>query len=193
MGEDHRRRELPDGVSRLIKFKARQLVGHYGFNQTDGDDIEQDLATDLLSRLDRFNPARGKLKPYVDHLIKKCIATLIEYKLAAKRDYRREQCSLDAPVRDADGNETQLGALMDENDGARRLGRQNMHFTDRAALAEIRSRLPEGLRQLWDELKSVSQAEAARRLGIPRSTLYEQKKLLKQLCEDAGLRKYLDE
>jgi len=186
---------LPDYAARLIRFKARKLVGHYGYGRSDQDDIQQDLSTFLWQRLGRFDPDKGDLKPFIDHVVKKGIASLIERRLAAKRDYRREESSLNDPVRDVDGNETQRAALMDENEGARRLGRGHVHFTDRAdlaaVLAEIRSRLPDELRPLWDELKTASPTEAARRLGIARGTLYERKKLLRRCCEDAGLEEYL--
>ena len=188
-------RRLPNYAATLIRFKARKLVGHYGYGRSDEDDIQQELAADLWLRLERFDPTRGDLKPFIDHVVKKGIASLIERRLAAKRDYRRTECSLDAPVRDADGNETQRVAVMDENEGARRLGRERMHFTDHAdltvALIEIRSRLPERLRPVWDELRTTSAAEAARRLGIPRGTFYERIRVLRKFCENAGLEEYL--
>ena len=195
MGVISNRRELPGYAARLICFKAKKLVGHYGYGRSDEDDIQQELAAFLWSRLGRFDPDKGDLKPFIDHAVKKGIASLIERRLAAKRDYRRTECSLDAPVRDADGNETQRAAMMDENDGALRLGHERMHFTDRAdlaaALTEIRSRLPERLRPVWDTLRITSPAGAARRLGIPRGTLYERIKVLRKLCGDAGLEEYL--
>ena len=188
---------LPDYAATLIRFKARKLVGCYGFGRSDQDDIQQTLAAFLWPRLSRFDRDKGDLRPFIDHVIKKGIASLIEHRLAAKRDYSREECSLSDPVRGADENEAQRAATMDENDGARWLGRQDVHFTDRADLAadlaEIRSRLPEELRPLWDELKAASPTEAARSLGIPRGTLYEQKSLLLRFCEDAGLEEYLDD
>jgi len=195
MHGNSRFQNLPDYAAKLIRFKAKKLVGHYGYGRSDEDDIQQELAAFLWSRLGRFDPDKGDLKPFIDHVVKKGIASLIEHRLAAKRDYRRAECSLDAPVRDADGNETQRAAMMDENEGARRLGREHMHFIDHAdlaaALTEIRSCLPERLRPVWDELRITSPAGVARRLGIPRGTLYERIKLLRKFCADAGLEEYL--
>ena len=197
MGKFFKRRELPDGVSRLIQFKARQLVGHYGFNQTDRDDIEQALAADLWSRLDRFDPGRGKLKPFVDHLIKKCIATLIEHQLAAKRDYRCEQYSVDSSVCDSDGKETPQADVMDQNEAARRLHQPKRHFVRQADLAldlgDFLSRLPPELRELSEHLKVMSPSEIARMTGRSRGAIYDRITLLRGLFEDAGLRKYLDD
>jgi len=197
MAKNRRRRELPDGVSRLIKFKARQLVGHYGFNQTDRDDIEQDLAADLCLRLDRFDPARGKLKPFVDHLIKKAIATIIEHKLAAKRDYRCEQYSVDSSVCDSDGKENPRADVMDQNEAARRLSQPKRRFVRQADLAldlaDFLLRLPPELRELSEHLKVMSPTEIARMTGRSRGAIYDRITLLRGLFEDAGLRKYLDD
>ena len=195
MGKPPKRKELPDRIRGLIKFKARQLVGNYGLTEDDREDIEQHVVEFLWPRLDRFDPDKGSLKSFIDQVIKKAIGRFIEHRFAQMRSPWREKCSLDESVRGPDGSETPRGEMMDANEGARRLGRRHVHFTDRADLAadlaEIRSRLPEDLKPLWDELKISLPAEAARRMNIPPSTLYERRKLMQRFCEDTGLEEYL--
>ena len=106
--------KFPDYAAQLIRRKAKQLVGRYGFKPCDQEDIEQDLSLDLWCRLERFDPNKGALEPFIDHVVKRKIASLIEYRRAAKRDYRRESISLNTPVQDSEGNTVEWGELLDE-------------------------------------------------------------------------------
>ena len=194
MDHTHPFRDLPDYAARLIRWKAKRLVGHYGLRHCDRDDIEQELAMFLWPRLGKFDPEKGQLKPFIDHVIKKGIATLVKHRLAQMRDYHREECSLNAPVRDVDGDEAQRGARMDENDGARRLGRTARHFTDQSDLAldleEAISRLPIDLGRLCEHLRIDLPAEVSRKTDTPAGTLYDRRKEVQQLFEDRGLKEY---
>ena len=52
MGFENRYDGIDDYAVRLIKHKARQLIGSAGFTESDRDDLEQDLMLDLLRLID---------------------------------------------------------------------------------------------------------------------------------------------
>ena len=83
---------------------------------------------------------------------------------------------------------------MDENDGARRLGRTARHFTDQSDLAldldEAISRLPIDLGRLCEHLRIDLPAEVSRKTDTPAGTLYDRRKEVQQLFEDRGLKEY---
>jgi len=56
MGSNNRYDGLDEYAVKLIKHKARQLVGRAGFVDADRHDLEQDMVIDLLRRLPRFDP-----------------------------------------------------------------------------------------------------------------------------------------
>jgi len=58
-------------------------------------------------------------------------------------------------------------------------------------LTEALAKLPDDLSALAERLKTQSLSQAARDLGVPRSTLQRQVQRLRQCFEDAGLRIYL--
>lgn len=197
MGASPSFRKLPDYAARIIRFKARKLIGKYGFGPADQGDIEQELTLFLWRRLGVYDPTRGPLKAFIDHVIKHGIATLVEHQRAQKRDYQRKPRSLNAPVRSTEPESPERSALMDENDGARRLGRCRRDSTMLSDLAlDVRervARLSPELRELCELLRHASITEVAEKTGMPRGTLYERVNVLRRLFEDAGLRSYLDE
>src|SRR5262245_46018624 len=56
---------LTDYAKTFIRLKARRLIGHYGFTQSDRDDIERELMLDLLARLVHFDTEKGRLVTFV--------------------------------------------------------------------------------------------------------------------------------
>ena len=67
-------------VVNLIRSKARQLIGRYGFTQSDYEDIEQDLWADLYHRASDYDPSLASPRTFVNRII--------EHRTAALRDYR---------------------------------------------------------------------------------------------------------
>lgn len=196
MDAPHPFRELPEYAAKIIHSKAKKLVGCYGFTASDREDIGQELAMFLWSRLRHFDARKGKLKPFIDHQIKKGIATLIEHRLSGKRDYRREGASLCGPIRDGDGDEVQRINLVDETEGARRLGIVRQRPCRRADMAmdvnALLGRLRPELRDLGEQLLGMTITEISRETGTPRGTLYERRRELRRVFEDARLTEYLE-
>src|SRR5262249_42598198 len=62
-------RDFDDFARRLIRRKARQLVGRAGLRFQDVPDIEHEIAVRLLQGLRWFDPNRAPRDPFVTHLV----------------------------------------------------------------------------------------------------------------------------
>ena len=158
-----------DGIDpyavQLIKYKARQLVGQAGFTASDRDDLEQELILDLLRRLPKYNPERARRNTFI----------------AGGRAQDRH------PHRGAEGRHPGLPALPMFPQRPLR-GRGRPLALD---LAVVLERLPPELRELCRRFKAESVTEISRDTGVPRGTIYESIKKLREIFEDAGLKDYL--
>jgi len=101
----------------LVRSKARQLVGRYGFTASDREDIEQELMLDLLQRLPRFDPSRAKRKTFINRVVDNAVASLVKRQKAEKRDYRRNGGSLSKDVEAPDGGLVERGDTLSADTG----------------------------------------------------------------------------
>lgn len=164
--------ELNDYALKLIYHKARQIVGKAGYTQDDVDDIEQELALDLLRRLPKFDPARATYNTFVARLVERKISNLIRHRTQEVRDYRREVCSLNDDIDVGEDAPKQRLVTINQDEHDRRSGkykREDMQLDIAAVLAELS---PE-LRQAGELLMTMPVAQVAATLGVPRSTFYE--------------------
>lgn len=76
-------------TARLIRRKARRLVGQAGLRPQDRDDIEQELTVELLARRDRYDPARGSWAAFARKVLDRTGSNLVRHRRAAKRDVHR--------------------------------------------------------------------------------------------------------
>ena len=195
MGVDNSDDGIDPYAAGLIKYKARKLVGKAGFTASDREDIEQELRLDLLRRLPKYNPKRAQRNTFIARVVEHRLATLIEAQKAGIRDYRRCRCSLNECFEDADGRSVERVDTFDQEDYLLRTGAQsrpseelNRLAIDVAAVLET---LPPELRELCRRLKAETVTEISRDTGIPRGTIYESIKKLREIFKDAGLRNYL--
>ncbi len=195
MGGDNQYDGIDPYAVRLIKYKARRLIGQAGFTASDRDDLEQELILDLLRRLPKYNPRRAQLNTFIARVVGHKIATLIEAKKAGIRDYRRCPFSLNDRFEDEDGRSVERVDTFDQEDYLLRTGAQSRPSDELSALtidvAAVLETLPPELRELCRRLKAESVTEISRDTGIPRGTIYESIKKLREIFEDAGLKDYL--
>ena len=195
MGVDNSDDGIDPYAARLIRFKARQLVGKAGFTASDREDIEQELTLDLLRRLPKYNPKRAQLNTFIARVVEHRLASLIEAQKAGIRDYRRCRCSLNECFEDADGRSVERVDTFDQEDYLLRTGGQSRPSEELSALAidvaAIIEGLPHELRNLCRRLKAETVTEISRDTGVPRGTIYESIKKLREIFKDAGLRNYL--
>lgn len=191
MGANARFR-LSEYASKLIKHKAKQLVGRFGFTRSDRADIEQDLILHLLQQMRHFDPKRGSENTFVSRIVNRKVVSIIRHHCAEQRSVRRVDWSLNEPAQDEDGNPIErgqtLGTNADRRDGRAAEPPQDLMLDLRRALET----LDVELRRAWDALLTGSVADAARQLGISRFVVYARAAKIREHFAAAGLDIYLD-
>ncbi|MCB2141488.1 sigma-70 family RNA polymerase sigma factor [bacterium] len=174
--------ELGDYAHNLIRSKARTLIGKAGFTSADCEDIEQELALDLLVRLENYDPKKSKRSTFMTRVVEHRIATLLEERHAACRDWRLCRESLDDP----EWSECEEGSsrLDSQPDPSVPTGDELALGMD---LRKALESLPQDLRELWDLLLDSNMYRVARETGIPRATLYYRLDRLRAALREAGL------
>ncbi|MFB3893292.1 MAG: sigma-70 family RNA polymerase sigma factor [Phycisphaerae bacterium] len=180
---------------RLIRFKASQMVGKAGLTKSDRRDLEQQLATDVLARLPKFDPAKAGFHTFVDRVVNHAVATILAHRGAAVRDYRRTGPSLNEEVALADGSRVQRIKNVAEEDP---IGMRTVERRTQRELAELKldlmaatARLPERLRSLCEMLKSMDMPQIIRQSGRSKSSLYRDVAEIRGVFKDAGLEEHL--
>jgi RNA polymerase sigma-70 factor (ECF subfamily) len=186
---------ISDYAAETIHHKARQLVGTAGFTEGDIEDIEQELRLDLLERLPRFNPAKATQKTFVARVVERRISTLIRYRTQEGRDHRRLTCSLSENIVDADGELTERASTISHDAADIRMHRRTRSREEESQLRDdvsiVLTRLPRGQRMIAEQLKTEPFIRAAKSLGRARPSLYDARKKMQVVFEEAGLRNYL--
>ncbi|GIW85376.1 MAG TPA: sigma-70 family RNA polymerase sigma factor [Dehalococcoidia bacterium] len=187
-------KQLDAFAARLIRRKARQLVGRAGFTRSDRDDIEQELALKLLKQLSAFDPGEAHWHVFVTTVVERYAASLLRDKRAEKRDHRRAT-SLHVLIETGDNGPVELAETVGRREQDARLGRDPRSDEERAQLAgdvaDVLADLPADLRDVAERLKHDSVSQVARDLGLPRTTLLRRMEHVRRAFEGAGLRDYL--
>lgn len=195
MGYENRYQGIDDYAVRIIKYKARQLVGRVGFTESDRQDLEQEMVFDLLRRLPKFKPERAQRNTFIARVVEHKVATIIEAQKAGMRDYRLCSCSLNDRFENEEGGSVERIDTINQDDYLQRTGKLSRPISDLRGLSiDVRSaveKLPPELRDLCKRLQTESVTDISRDTGIPRGTIYESIKKLRTLFEDAGLKDYL--
>ena len=163
----------------IICRKVKQLVGRAGFSRQDREDLEQELILRLLQSLHLFDPDQAHQNVFVTTVVERAVAMIVRERLAKKRN--------GGTVQSLDHAHEKAGDSTEPVDPRRSHEEQIDLATD---LAEVLAKLPNDLRAQAERLKRQSLSQAARDLGVPRSTLQRQVQRLRQCFEDAGLRIY---
>jgi len=174
--------ELGEYANDLIRSKARTLIGKAGFTSADCEDIEQELALDLLVRLENYDPQKSKRSTFMTRVVEHRIATLLEERRAACRDWRLCRESLDDPARQEDDDATPHGE--------HRADPSAVDGDDIALTLDLQAALdasPGDLHELWDLMLKANMYRIAQDTGIPRTTLYYRLKRLRHALRAAGL------
>lgn len=195
MGYENRYQGIDDYAVRIIRYKARQLVGRVGFTESDRQDLEQEMVFDLLRRLPKFKPERAQRNTFIARVVEHKVATIIEAQKAGMRDYRLCSCSLNDRFENEEGGSVERIDTINQDDYLQRTGKLSRPISDLRGLSiDVRSaveKLPPELRELCKRLQVESVTDISRDTGIPRGTIYESIKKLRSLFEDAGLKDYL--
>jgi RNA polymerase sigma-70 factor, ECF subfamily len=178
----------------IIKKKVRQIIGRAGFTKQDRKDLEQELLTRLLQGLKLFNPDVAHRKSFVTAIVERAVANILRDAKAEKRDHRRIG-SLHVMIEVTEDGPTELADTIGNREFNARRCRDPRSAEDLAQLAsdlaEVVAALPAELRDLAERLKTESISAIARDVGVPRTTLNDTVRRLRQRFEQAGLRDYL--
>jgi RNA polymerase sigma-70 factor (ECF subfamily) len=183
-------------AARLIRIKARQLVGKAGFTEHDRCDLEQELMIDLLQRMRHFNPAKAKKTTFMTRIVERHLATLLEARHAKFRDWRRCRISLNTPHENDKGDTVELIDRVDSEGNLKNPEREPQQETVnymRMDIERVLNALPDDLRDLCERLRESNMAEIAREMGIPRTTLYDKLTKIRETFREAQLDDYLSD
>lgn len=147
--------QLLSQISRALDFRAGRLAA-LGAPGADADDLRQDLVTEVLAALPRFDPDRGPLIAFARGVLS------LAYCETARRAHRQLEGRLEpVPL-----NESDLGTWLARTDQAL------VRLEARLDTESIRDRLRPGEHSFVDLLFTYTVAEASASMGVHRGTGY---------------------
>jgi RNA polymerase sigma-70 factor (ECF subfamily) len=152
-------------VIQQAEIRASRLVGSYGFNRDDWDDLRQDLLLDYLERLPQFDGGRGDLRGFMFGVVRHRAAQLVA------RQRRQVPFVPDGST---------------EN-GRSRHRHTAVNYDLRLDIEQAMSRLPEHLRVLAQMLSERTPREVSRATGKSRSRVYQLIGEIRAAFIDAGV------
>ena len=163
-------------VQKIIQLKVKQMVGQYGFNKSDREDLEQEFKLELIKQSVQYDHTKSSVQTFADRVITHRIADLIEERQAQCRDWRKT-ISLSEQV-SGDDDETLLleDCLDTEGNFGFCKSTHSQQYEAADQMRDVRSfleRLEPQLRDFCLRLLKQTIAEIARETGEPASTLYD--------------------
>jgi len=170
-------------VRGIIHRKVRMLIGRAGFREHERQDLEQELVLRLLQSIPLFDAKQAHWNVFVTTVIERAVAQILRDRRAAKRNGGDQVGSLDTFLETEDEGEVRVLLPIIED-------QSTLH--ERADLSidivSVLARLPDDLRDLAQRLQRQSLSQAARDLGVSRSTLQRRLEHLRRHFEEAGLK-----
>jgi RNA polymerase sigma factor (sigma-70 family) len=186
--------DLDPLIQQLIRRKARRLSGRARLGPEDVDDLKQDFRAELLQKLSAFDPSKGSMPAFIHMVIDRFFTKWLRHRFAERRN-PKHVVSLDMPVRNDEGLWTDLGKTIADGIHDKRLGLRARSDEERADLRNdvdaVLQKLAHELRAVADQLMDKSASAAARKLGIPRTTLHERIRRLRRICDGKQLKGFL--
>lgn len=181
---------------RVLRHNASVLVRKGGLQEADRDDLEQELALDLLRRLSKFDPARATRRTFVARVVAHRAASLVAACWSAKSAARRASLSLDDEVADGEDGRVLRGATLDEDAARRRTGAAAREHDDefrdlRLDIDALLPRLAPEMTALCAALREDRLTATARATATPRSTLWSRTLRIRERFVAAGIDAYL--
>ena len=179
-------------IDRGIRIRADRLARKGAVPGMEPDDVVQDLRLNLLRRAEQFNPDRASFATYSDRVAQNRVATLAAP--TARIRAERSMVALDAPIESECGDPgATLADLLPESAALHeRVQLGDDHGVGlRMDVARLMKALPAASRRLAALLGHMSVAEAARTLGLHRSTVYDRLASIRAAATALGLHEYL--
>lgn len=176
-----------------IARRARRLVEKRKFRPEEYDDLVQEMTLEWLRYRPSYDGERN-LAAFANRVTQNCITRLIRERTAARSALAGAKVlSLDQPMSANRGEEQpELCDLLSDDDiPTRRSTAEQEKQRDLAIdVAAVLATLPAGLREIAEQLQHYTISELAERTGIPRTTINERVKKLRQHFRQAGLDRY---
>lgn len=179
---------------KVIQVKSRKIVGVPGFSADDVEDIEQDLAIHLTEQIPNFDHNKSKWETFVNSVLDNKIKDILKHKFADKRSSLQSDCSLNTPFSSLDNDGVEVIETVRNQDLP--WNRFLDCITDyeacefRADFIEAVRKLPLRLQSLLIQLTEDNISDISKTTGIPRGTIYEHIKELRQHLSNSGIEKY---
>jgi RNA polymerase sigma factor (sigma-70 family) len=181
-------------IQQLIRKKARRLTGSARLSPEDIEDLTQDFRAELLRKLSAYDPCKRPMAAFIRMLLGRFFAKWLRHRFADRRNPRRV-VSLNMLIRNDEGLWIELGKTIAQGMHNKRHGRRVRSDQEHADLRNdvdgVMQGLAHELRAVADQLMDKSVTAAARELGIPRTTLHERVRQLRQNCDRKNLRDFL--
>lgn len=180
---------LDDWALARIGYKARWLVGRYGYLPDDRKDLEQELSLRLLERLKDQDPRQKDRRLFVLTALDSALKDLIRHQQTQKRAFFRSAGSLDDLVDGEDGQQVPRSEMLSQDDLLSRLQQGAADPTEKIELAlDVRTAiqtLPARLGKIAQDLLDGSYDH------VPHSVADEDLLTIREHFRQLGLGDYL--
>ncbi len=187
--DDHQK--LDGQIQRLIRARARRLVGKANLTWQDLEDIEQELTLGLLRCWREYTPRRGTPIQFSKAVLTRLAFNLLRHRRARKRHFLRENSSEGVSSDRHHAQEwSQEPQQAQQHSRLARDPRTPVEISDlkhdlKVAMSELSEEERQLLETFMEEETVVATADA---LGVSRSFVHERLKEIPEKYEAIGLR-----
>lgn len=158
---------------------ARRLAGNFGFTAQNREDIQQDLALDLLERLPHFNATKAKRGTFVKRCIKNRISKMIRANNCQCRDHHRLTGLVSVETETEDES-------CDLADGIGRIAESD-RLALRLDMEAVIASLPTREREICTLLPLHAPFAISKLLGCSKQEVYAKVRAIRQVFTAAGI------
>ena len=173
----------PEGLT-TIHYAVNRLIGRFGFTENDREDLEQELALNLLVALKDYNSERAKRSTFIKDCIENRIFNLVRDRRRIRRDPRRVSRIGDGE--DDEASSVPASSLVDLQ-AASEQDRADLRMDLSAVIGALTPRLQEMCALLPD----ISPYAVSRQLGVSKQSVYRDVEKIRAAFAAAGLADYL--
>ncbi len=167
-----------------IHYAVNRLVGRFGFNENDREDLQQELALNLLSALNGYDAERAKRSTFIKDCIENRIFNLVRDRRRIRRDPRRVNRIGDGE--DDDASSVSASTLIDQK-AASEQDCADLRMDLTAVIAALTPRQ----QQMCALLPDISPYAVSRQLGVSKQSVYRDVERIRAAFAAAGLADYL--
>jgi DNA-directed RNA polymerase specialized sigma24 family protein len=174
----------------LIRIKARQLCRRPEFEESEQDDVRQDLWLQLAAKARQFDPRRASLTTFTDRVICSRVSILLRSRRRQCRAPWSRTLSLERTLLEVDGTATPISQTVSNDALYHRAGRPFVGSTarqeDAEAFAVAFSKMPAGLRRVCRSLLHGTVSSTARDLATSRRQVRKAVDRIRSYFEQVG-------